>query len=202
MSNSIFSMANENVSGSETEQAPAAREKAIAHHVGEILRHLNIAYQADPNTKDTPKRIAKMYCREIFAGRFEPCPEVSLFPAPSNAPYMVGPLGFHSTCSHHFQPVTGQAWVALFPGEQVMGLSKFSRLLDWVARRPQIQEGLTAQWADLLMAKSGAEALAVKIVATHGCMTCRGVMDHGAQMTTYALRGSKSLCDQLRTLLP
>lgn len=157
-----------------------------------VLEALQIDTENDPNTKETAKRVAKMFCKEIFRGRFEPCPSVTLFEPRDGQtfePYYVGPIPVRSTCSHHFCPIVGKAWVLVIPGEKLMGLSKFSRLIDWVASRPQIQEEMTEQIADILSEKSGADGIVVQIIADHSCMTLRGVKDACGGMVTRAKRG-------------
>lgn len=154
-----------------------------------VLDALLINTAIDPHTKDTAKRVAKMYCREIFVGAFTPCPEVTLFEnegTREQEPYFVGPIPIRSTCAHHFLPIVGRCWIIIRPGPKVMGLSKFSRLVDWQASRPQIQETLTNEIAELVRLKAEAWFVGVCIEANHSCMTMRGVEDACGGMTTFA----------------
>jgi GTP cyclohydrolase I len=102
---------------------------------------------------------------------------------------ITGPIKIRSTCAHHFQPIVGNAWVGIYPGKDVIGLSKFNRLVDWVASRPQIQEEMTVQVADTIEEETRAEGVAVVIKAEHMCLTHRGVKEHESDMTTSVMRG-------------
>lgn len=157
----------------------------------DLLNALIIDIDRDHNTKDTPKRIAKMFVNEIFSGRYLPCPEIKNFPNAKQLDqiYTIGPITINSTCSHHFVPITGKAWLGIIPGENVIGLSKFKRLADWIMCRPQIQEEATVQLADLIEEKIKPRALALVVNATHHCMTSRGIKETSTSMTTSVMRG-------------
>lgn len=167
-------------------------EAEVARHVAGILDALVIDTENDHNTRDTAKRVAKMYVREIFAGRYTPRPPVTDFPNAKKLDqvYTVGPITVRSACSHHMCPIEGQAWCGVIPGERVIGLSKFNRLADWVLSRPQIQEEAVVQLADEIEALIKPRGLAVVIKAKHTCMTWRGVREGAdAAMTTSVMRG-------------
>ena len=163
----------------------------VSSIVYDLLSALIIDIDRDHNTKDTPKRIAKMFVNEIFSGRYLPCPEIKEFPNAKQLDqiYTIGPITINSTCSHHFVPITGKAWLGIIPGENVIGLSKFKRLADWIMCRPQIQEEATVQLADLIEEKIKPRALALVVNATHHCMTSRGIKETSTSMTTSVMRG-------------
>ena len=156
-----------------------------------VLDALLIDTKNDHNTKDTARRVAKMFVHEIFRGRYYPPPKVTAFPNVKQYDqiYMSGPISINSTCAHHFQPITGKAYVGIFPGKKVVGLSKFNRMVDWVASRPQIQEEMTEQIADMIEQETEAKGVAVIVKAEHFCMTARGVKEHESDMLTSVVRG-------------
>ena len=156
-----------------------------------VLDALLIDTKNDHNTKDTARRVAKMFVHEIFRGRYYPPPKITAFPNVKQYDqiYMSGPMSINSTCAHHFQPITGKAYVGIFPGEKVIGLSKFNRMDDWVASRPQIQEEMTEQIADMIEKETEAKGVAVIVKAEHFCMTARGVKEHESDMVTSVVRG-------------
>lgn len=163
----------------------------VSSIVYDLLNALIIDIDKDHNTKETPKRIAKMFVNEIFAGRYLPCPEIKEFPNAKQLDqiYTIGPITINSTCSHHFVPITGKAWLGIIPGDKVIGLSKFKRLSDWIMCRPQIQEEATVQLADLIEEKINPRALALVVNATHHCMISRGIKEASTSMTTSVMRG-------------
>jgi GTP cyclohydrolase IA len=156
-----------------------------------MLKTMLIEANTDHNTNGTAKRLAKMYLREVFAGRYEPMPRVTDFPNAKKLDelYSVGPVTVRSACSHHFCPIEGQLWCGVIPGERIIGLSKFTRLSRWVMARPQIQEEAIVQLADLLEELLKPRGLAVVMRARHTCMTWRGVMENSTSMTTSVCRG-------------
>ena len=182
---------NDNISDIITEKNVAKIEKNVKKHFQKVLDALLIDTENDHNTQETAKRVAKMLVREVFAGRYEPKPRITSFPNANQYDqlYITGPIKVRSTCAHHFQPIVGNAWIGIFPGENVIGLSKFNRLVDWVARRPQIQEEMTVQIADLIEQETQAEGVAVVVKAEHMCLTHRGVKEHESDMTTSVMRG-------------
>jgi len=160
----------------------------------EVLESLVIDTDSDHNTKETSRRVAKMYLTEVFRGRYLPAPPVTEFPNASylNELMIVGPITVRSACSHHFCPIMGRLWVGLMPNEHsnLIGLSKYSRLAEWIMCRPQIQEEAITQLADLLMNKVTPDGLAVVMQADHFCMHWRGVKDDAAKMINSVMRGS------------
>lgn len=158
-----------------------------------VLNNMGIDLANDPNSCDTPHRIAKMLVRETFAGRFDEPPKITTFPNSKEMDQAIisGPIRIESFCSHHWQPFVGEAFVGYIPGENVLGISKLSRVAKYYSKRPQIQEELTEQIADhiedILEQPKG---IAVLIRSSHFCMTTRGVHDTGALMTTSSLRGA------------
>jgi len=166
-------------------------EFEVADAFEDVLQALVINTKDDHNTKATAQRVAKMFVHEIFRGRYYPPPEVTSFPNAKKYDqiYVSGPISINSTCAHHFQPITGQAYVGVFPGKRVVGLSKFNRIVDWIASRPQIQEEMTEQIADMVEKETEAQGVAVVIKAEHFCMTARGVKEHESEMMTSVVRG-------------
>lgn len=167
-------------------------EREVAGKVQGVLDSLVIDTENDHNTRDTAKRVAKMFCREIYHGRFTPAPTITDFPNVSNLDEMMvtGPISIRSTCSHHMCPIIGRAWVGILPGKRVIGLSKFNRIVDWLCSRPQIQEEMVVQVADELERLTKPKGLAVVISATHTCMTWRGVRESDtAEMVNSVMRG-------------
>lgn len=132
-----------------------------------------------------------MFIREIFAGRYIKSPSITSFPNAQDYDqlYIVGPIDVRSTCAHHFQQISGKAWVGVFPGTNVIGLSKFNRIVDHIASRPQIQEEMTVQIADEIERITEAKGIAVVVKAEHSCMTHRGVKAHESDMVTSVMRG-------------
>jgi GTP cyclohydrolase I len=166
-------------------------ECEVADAFEDVLKALVINTTDDHNTKDTARRVAKMFVHEIFRGRYYPPPDVTAFPNAKQYDqiYMSGPMSINSTCAHHFQAIKGKAYVGIFPGDKVVGLSKFNRIVDWIASRPQIQEEMSEQIADMIEEETGAKGVAVVIKAEHFCMTARGVKEHESEMLTSVLRG-------------
>jgi len=160
----------------------------------EVLRALVIDTESDHNTQETARRVAKMYVREVFAGRYVEQPRVTEFPnvARLNELMIVGPVTVRSACSHHLCPIVGRIWVGVMPNEHsaLIGLSKYARLVEWVMTRPQIQEEAIAQLAVLLQDKMQPDGLAIVMEADHYCMQWRGVKDMDSKMTNSIMRGS------------
>jgi GTP cyclohydrolase I len=159
-----------------------------------VLESLVIDTQSDHNTNDTARRVAKMYLHEVFGGRYSTQPAITEFPNAEhlNELMIVGPITVRSACSHHFCPVIGQVWIGVLPNEHtnVIGLSKYSRLADWIMSRPQIQEEAVVQLANLIQEKTQPDGLAVVMSATHYCMAWRGVKDMGTRMINSVMRGA------------
>ncbi|NHR05538.1 GTP cyclohydrolase I [Chromobacterium haemolyticum] len=159
-----------------------------------VLESLVIDTEHDHNTQDTAKRVAKMFIREVFRGRYVAMPASTEFPNVEklNELMIVGPITVRSACSHHLCPIIGRVWVGVMPNEHsnLIGLSKYARLIDWVMTRPQIQEEAVSQIADLLMKKLQPDGLAIVMEADHFCMHWRGVKDSNSKMTNSVMRGS------------
>lgn len=164
-----------------------------------VLQSLIIDTENDWNTKDTAHRVAKMFVTETMAGRFNPTPSVTAFPNDGySGLYTVGPIKIRSLCAHHFQNITGNAWVGVVPGKKVIGLSKFNRIINDIAARPQIQEEMTRQIGDALVRITETEDIAVIVKAEHHCMISRGVKEHESEMISTDLRGTFRVNDPLR----
>ncbi len=166
----------------------------VAGKMRGVLESLVIDTESDHNTQDTARRVAKMYLTEVFRGRYVPAPPVTEFPNAErlNELMIVGPITVRSACSHHMCPILGRLWIGLMPNEHsnLIGLSKYSRLAEWIMSRPQIQEEAITQMADLLMNKVSPDGLAVVMEADHLCMQWRGVKDNETKMVNSVMRGS------------
>lgn len=158
----------------------------------DVFQALVIDTANDHNTNQTAHRVAKMFLYEIFSGRYDDAPRITSFPNVSSYDqiYVTGPITVRSTCAHHMMPIAGKAYIGVFPGTQVIGLSKFNRLVDWIASRPQIQEEMTQHIADIIEDMTEAKGVAVVIQAEHFCMTHRGVKEHESDMSTSIMRGN------------
>lgn len=158
-----------------------------------VLDSLVIDTEKDHNTNNTARRIAKMYLNEVFKGRYVAAPPITEFPNAEhlNELMIVGPITVRSACSHHFCPVIGQVWIGVMPNEHtnVIGLSKYARLAEWVMGRPQIQEEAVVQLADLIQSKTQPDGLAIVMEASHFCMGWRGVKDLDSKMINSVMRG-------------
>ena len=159
-----------------------------------VLDSLVIDTERDHNTKDTARRVAKMYVGEVFKGRYVKPPAITEFPNAErlNELMIVGPITVRSACSHHFCPVIGTLWIGVLPNEHtnVIGLSKYARVAEWIMGRPQIQEEAVVQLADLIQAKTKPDGLALVMEATHFCMAWRGVKDMDSKMINSVMRGA------------
>lgn len=183
---------NDNISKYINEGEMEELLKEVEENVLNLLNSLVIDVDNDHNTKDTAKRVAKMMLLEIFSGRYESKPEITAFPNIDGAYdeiYVTGPITIRSTCAHHLQPISGKCYIGVFPGDNVIGLSKFNRLVDWIASRPSIQEEMTIQIADEIESATKAKGVAILVSAEHGCMSNRGVKEHDPMMTTSVMRG-------------
>lgn len=159
-----------------------------------VLSSLVIDTERDHNTEQTARRVAKLYLSEVFRGRYVSAPTITEFPNAEhlNELMIVGPITVRSACSHHLCPVIGQIWIGVLPNEHtnVIGLSKYARLAEWVMGRPQIQEEAVVQLADLIQQKTQPDGLAIVMEATHFCMGWRGVQDLDSRMINSVMRGS------------
>ena len=159
-----------------------------------VLDSMVIDTANDHNTDNTARRVAKMYLKEVFAGRYVKPPVLTEFPNAEhlNELMIVGPITVRSACSHHLCPILGKLWVGVLPnaGSDLIGLSKYARLAEWVMNRPQIQEEAVVMLADELEQRIRPDGLALVMQASHFCMHWRGVKDDGALMRNSVMRGA------------
>jgi len=186
--------ANDNIASALEPGDAEALVEEVALKMKGVLESLVIDVDNDHNTHDTARRVAKMYVREVFRGRYAAAPAITEFPNARglNELMIVGPITARSACSHHLCPINGKIWIGIMPNRHsnLIGLSKFARLADWVMSRPQIQEEAISQLADLLMEKVRPDGLAVVMEADHSCMRWRGVKEADAKMINSVMRGS------------
>ncbi len=160
----------------------------------ELLRALVIDTDSDHNTNETAQRVAKMYVDEVFRGRYVPMPAVTEFPNAErlNELMIVGPITVRSACSHHMCPIFGRVWIGILPNEHsnLIGLSKYARICDWIMSRPQIQEEAVTMLANELQERVKPDGLAIVMEADHFCMHWRGVKDDESMMTNSVMRGA------------
>ena len=176
---------------------PGEREELLREVEGKVrslLESLVIDIEADHNTRSTGKRVAKMYINEVFGGRYSALPGLTEFPNDKrlNELMIMGPITVRSCCSHHLCPIIGKLWIGVMPNESssLIGLSKYTRVAEWIMCRPQIQEESVVQLADLLERKMSPDGLAVIMEADHFCMQWRGVKDMDSKMTSSVMRGT------------
>jgi GTP cyclohydrolase IA len=166
----------------------------VTHKMQGVLESLVIDTEGDHNTNNTARRVAKMYVNEVFSGRYKTVPTITEFPNAEhlNELMIVGPITVRSACSHHFCPVIGKIWIGVMPNEHtnVIGLSKYARLAEWIMGRPQIQEEAVVQLADLIQEKTQPDGLAIVMEASHYCMAWRGVKDMDSKMINSVMRGA------------
>ena len=158
-----------------------------------VLDSLIIDRQTDPNSMGTARRLAKMYVYEIMAGRYEESPNATAFPNDTAGKYegmLVVRSELKSMCSHHHQPVSGVAYIGIIAGPKLIGLSKYSRIAQWCARRGTLQEELCMDIAREIEFATGSTDVAVYIQATHGCCENRGIMAHSSLTQTTVLHGA------------
>lgn len=158
-----------------------------------VLDRLLIDRENDPNSHGTARRLAKMYFREIMSGRYDPAPSATAFPNDSDDRYegmLVVRSELRSMCSHHHQPVTGVAYIGIIAAGKLIGLSKYTRIAQWCARRGTLQEELANDIAREIMKATDSQDVAVYIQATHGCCENRGIMAHSSLTQTTVLKGA------------
>ncbi len=186
--------ANDNIAEFINEGELPALLDEVATKMQAVLESMVIDLDHDHNTNNTARRVAKMYINEVFKGRYVPAPTVTEFPNVGhlNELMIVGPITVRSACSHHFCPVIGKVWIGVMPNEHtnVIGLSKYARLAEWVMNRPQIQEEAVVQLADLIQDLTQPNGLALVMEASHFCMHWRGVKDMDSKMINSVMRGS------------
>ena len=186
--------ANDNISAfvrpGETEEL----KDEVAQHMQAVLRALVIDTESDHNTQETARRVAKMFVDEVFRGRYQAMPLVTEFPNVErlNELMIVGPISVRSACSHHMCPILGRIWIGVLPNEHsnLIGLSKYARIVDWIMTRPQIQEEAVTTLANVLQERVKPDGLAIVMEADHFCMQWRGVKDLDSAMTNSVMRGA------------
>jgi GTP cyclohydrolase I len=186
--------ANDNISAFIREGELDELRDEVAAKMQEVLKSLVIDTQSDHNTLETAQRVAKMYLTEVFRGRYVAIPPVTEFPNIErlNELMIVGPITVRSACSHHLCPVMGRVWIGILPNEHsnLIGLSKYARICDWIMSRPQIQEEAVVMLANELETRVKPDGLAIVMEADHFCMQWRGVKDIDAMMANSVMRGS------------
>ncbi len=182
--------ANDNISEYIEDGDLDALQAEVQIAMQSVLEALVIDTENDHNTQETAKRVAKMFIRETFGGRYVPAPRVTAFPNMGyKGLYTSGPISVRSTCAHHFQNIVGKCWIGIVPNGEVIGLSKFNRIVHHIAERPQIQEEMTTEIANALQEHAKTDNIAVVLKAEHHCMTHRGVKEHESDMTTSVMSG-------------
>jgi GTP cyclohydrolase I len=165
----------------------------VSEKVQALLESLVIDTENDHNTRNTSRRVAKMYVNEVFNGRYVAPPALTDFPNISrlNELMIIGPITVRSACSHHLCPIMGRIWIGVLPDKDsaLVGLSKYARLTEWVMSRPQIQEEAVVELANMLEQKLKPAGLAVVMEADHFCMQWRGVKDNDSKMINSVMRG-------------
>ena len=184
-------LANDNISAHLREGEMDQLESEVTDKVRELLRSLVIDIENDHNTAETAERVARMYLHEVFKGRYQEQPKIASFPNVKKLDeiYTVGPITVRSACSHHLVPILGSCWIGIKPGVRVIGLSKFSRVAEWVFSRPHIQEEAVLILADEIERLCEPEGLAILVKAQHYCMKWRGVKEPQTTMVTSVVRG-------------
>ncbi len=186
--------ANDNISAFIKHGELQALRTEVEGRVREMLKALVIDIESDHNSAGTARRVAKMFIDEVFHGRYEQAPPITEFPNVSHLDglMVVGPIKVRSTCSHHLCPILGNVWIGILPNpsSDLLGLSKYARLCDWIMSRPQIQEEAVMMLADELERRIEPDGLAVVMQASHFCMHWRGVKDSGALMRNSVMRGA------------
>ena len=186
--------ANDNISAFIEDGELDELQAEVQLKMQEVLKSLVIDTDSDHNTQETAKRVAKMFLREVFAGRYTPMPPVTEFPNVTrlNELMIVGPITVRSACSHHLCPIMGRVWIGLLPNEHsnLIGLSKYTRICDWIMSRPQIQEEAVTMLANELQELVQPDGLGLVMEADHFCMHWRGVKDTETKMINSVMRGA------------
>ena len=185
--------AGDNISDYVTEEHKDRLIDEATQAFEQVLDTLLIDRENDPNSKGTAKRLAKMYFNEIMSGRYDPAPDATAFPNDSKDRYegmLVVRSELRSMCSHHHQPVSGVAYIGIIAANKLIGLSKYTRIAQWCARRGTLQEELCNDIAREIMKATDSENVGVYLRMTHGCCENRGIMAHDSSTTTTVLRGA------------
>jgi len=202
--------ANDNIADFIEDGELAELKAEVQRKMHEVLRSLVIDIDNDHNTQDTAQRVAKMFVEEVFRGRYVAMPSVTEFPNAErlNELMIVGPITVRSACSHHLCPIFGKVWIGIMPNEHsnLIGLSKYARICDWVMSRPQIQEEAVTMLANELQDRVRPDGLAIVMEADHFCMHWRGIKDTDSAMVNSVMRGAflkdASLRREFLSLLP
>ena len=195
--------ANQELDAPLTAEQKAAMIEAAALKMAELLDILRIDHRSDPNTYDTPRRVARMYVDELLAGRYSAPPNITEFDSAESFDDLIvsGPIELRSTCAHHLMPIYGEAFIGVLPVTtgKIIGLSKYDRVVDHFARRFQVQEELTRQIGNYLMEATAPRGLAVRLRAVHMCKTHRGVLSsHNSHMISSAYYGELKEDERLK----
>ena len=184
-------LANDNIADYILPGELQALEVEVGDRVRDLLRSLVIDIENDHNTEETAERVARMYLHEVFKGRYHQQPKVASFPNVKELDeiYTVGPITVRSACSHHLVPIMGNCWIGIKPGSRVIGLSKFTRVADWVFSRPHIQEEAVMILADEIERLCEPQGLGIIVKAQHYCMKWRGVREPQTSMVNSVVRG-------------
>jgi len=186
--------ANDNISAFIQEGEIDELKAEVEARMKGVLESLVIDTDSDHNTNDTARRVAKMFIDEVFRGRYQPRPRLTEFPNVErlNELMIVGPVKVRSACSHHLCPILGRVWIGVMPNEHsnLIGLSKYARITDWIMSRPQIQEEAVTMLANELQELVKPDGLAIVMEADHFCMHWRGVKDDESMMTNSVMRGA------------
>lgn len=186
--------ANDNIAAFIREGELDELKAEVQAKLHEVLQALVIDTESDHNTNETALRVARMYIDEVFRGRYRPMPPVTEFPNAErlNELMIVGPITVRSACSHHMCPIFGKVWIGILPNEHsnLIGLSKYARITDWIMSRPQIQEEAVTMLANELQERVRPDGLAIVMEADHFCMHWRGVKDPQSAMVNSVMRGS------------
>jgi len=185
--------AGDNISEYVTEEHKEKLIEEATKAFEQVLDALLIDRETDPSSKGTARRLAKMYINEVMSGRYEPAPDATAFPNDSQDRYegmLVVRSELRSMCSHHHQPVAGVAYIGIIAADKLIGLSKYSRIAQWCARRGTLQEELCVDIAREIQKATEARDLGVYIQMTHGCCENRGIMAHSSLTQTTVLKGA------------
>jgi GTP cyclohydrolase I len=186
--------ANDNISDFIQPGELDALVEEVAGKMQAVLESLVIDTESDHNTHNTSQRVAKMFVNEVFNGRYVEQPSLTKFPNIShlNELMIIGPITVRSACSHYLCPIMGRVWIGILPDKNsaLIGLSKYSRLTQWVMCRPQIQEEAVVGLADMIEKKVKPTGVAIVMDADHFCMQWRGVKDPDSKMINSVMRGS------------
>jgi GTP cyclohydrolase IA len=191
--NNVRFFANDNISEHISEFELQEIQNELAYKFQDVLETLIIDTDNDPNSEGTAKRLAKMYINELMAGRYFKAPSATAFPNTAEDKYegmLVVRSELKSVCSHHHQPVTGVAYIGIIAADKLIGLSKYTRIAQWCARRGTLQEELCNDIAKEIMTATNAKDVGVYIQATHGCCENRGIMAHSSLTQTSVLKGA------------